>query len=43
MMAHPVINYDVQAEVEGVRPANKVFDATIMPSATGKVRSKKRQ
>ncbi|KAJ7822170.1 cytochrome P450, partial [Mycena olivaceomarginata] len=43
MMAHLVINYDVQAEVEGVRPANKVFDATITPSTTGKVRFKKRQ
>ncbi|KAJ7789553.1 cytochrome P450, partial [Mycena olivaceomarginata] len=43
MMAHLVINYDVQAEVEDVRPANKAFDPTITPSATGKVRFRKRQ
>jgi hypothetical protein len=43
MMAHLVINYDVEAEVEGVRPADKVFDERISPNADGKVRFRKRQ
>ncbi|KAJ7789542.1 cytochrome P450 [Mycena olivaceomarginata] len=38
MMAHMVINYDVEAEVEGVRPADKVFDTRISPNAAGKVK-----
>ncbi|KAJ7774437.1 cytochrome P450 [Mycena olivaceomarginata] len=42
-MASLIINYDVQAEVEDVRPANKVFDAKITPSATWKVCFRKRQ
>ncbi|KAJ7796327.1 cytochrome P450 [Mycena olivaceomarginata] len=42
MMAHLVINYDVEAEVEGVRPADKVFDTRIYPNAAGKVRFRKR-
>jgi hypothetical protein len=43
MMAHLVINYDVQAEVDGVQPANEVFNARATPSATRKVRFRKRQ
>ncbi|KAJ7241340.1 cytochrome P450 [Mycena haematopus] len=43
MMAHLVINYDVEAEVEEVRPANVVFGARITPSPTGRVRFRKRQ
>jgi len=43
MMAHLVINYDVKAEVEGVRPPDKVFAQRITPSATGKVYFRKRQ
>jgi hypothetical protein len=43
MMAHLVINYDVQAEVDGVQPANKVFNARAAPSATRKLRFRKRQ
>jgi hypothetical protein len=41
MMAHLVINYDVEAE--GVRPADKVFDTLYSPDADGKVRLRKRQ
>lgn len=43
MMAHLVINYDVKAEVEGVRPPDNVFGTRIAPSATGRVRFRKRQ
>ncbi|KAJ7870824.1 cytochrome P450, partial [Mycena olivaceomarginata] len=43
MMAHLVINYDVQAEVDGVQPANEVFNARVTPSATRKVHFRKRQ
>ncbi|KAJ7796325.1 cytochrome P450 [Mycena olivaceomarginata] len=43
MMAHLVINYDVQAEVDGVQPANEVFNARAAPSATRKLRFRKRQ
>jgi len=43
MMAHLVINYDVKAEVEGVRPPDTVFGTRISPNATGKVYFRKRQ
>jgi hypothetical protein len=43
MLAHLVINYDVKAEVEGVRPPDPVFKISIGPSPTGKVFFRKRQ
>ncbi|KAJ6568980.1 cytochrome P450 [Mycena capillaripes] len=43
MMAHLVINYDVKAEVEGVRPPDTVFGTRISPNASGKVYFRKRQ
>ncbi|KAJ6505843.1 cytochrome P450 [Mycena vitilis] len=43
MMAHLVINYDVKAEVEGVRPPDAVFGMRVSPNATGKVYFRKRQ
>jgi len=42
MMAHLVINYDVKAEVEGVRPPDTVFGTRISPNATAKVYFRKR-
>ncbi|KAJ7101571.1 cytochrome P450 [Mycena belliarum] len=43
MLAHTVMNYDIKAEVEGVRPPNKVYGSVITPNATGKVLFRKRQ
>ncbi|KAK7007969.1 cytochrome P450 [Favolaschia claudopus] len=43
MMAHLVINYDVEAEAKGVRPPDRVFGAMISPNEAGKVRFRKRQ
>ncbi|KAJ7149214.1 cytochrome P450 [Mycena crocata] len=43
MLAHLVINYDVRAEVEGVRPADRNFGQISSPSATGRVMFRKRQ
>ncbi|KAK7007990.1 cytochrome P450 [Favolaschia claudopus] len=43
MMAHLVINYDVEAEVKGVRPPDRVFGTRISPNEAGKVRIRKRQ
>ncbi|KAJ7878423.1 cytochrome P450 [Mycena leptocephala] len=43
MLAHLVINYDVKAEVEGVRPPDMNFGTVTTPSATGKVLFRKRQ
>ncbi|KAJ7302011.1 cytochrome P450 [Mycena albidolilacea] len=43
MLAHLVINYDVKAEVEGVRPADMNFGRVTTPSATGRVLFRKRQ
>jgi hypothetical protein len=43
MLAHLVINYDVKAEVEGVRPPDDVFGIRITPSATGKLCFRKRE
>lgn len=42
MLAHVVINYDLKAEVEGVRPANKSFGLAISPDASAKLRFRKR-
>ncbi|KAJ7124104.1 cytochrome P450 [Mycena crocata] len=45
MLAHLVIHYDIRAEVEGVRPAerNPGPSSVASPSATGRVRFRKRQ
>ncbi|KAJ6544498.1 cytochrome P450, partial [Mycena capillaripes] len=43
MLAHLVINYDVKAEVEGVRPADFTFGTIVAPSPEGKVLFRKRQ
>ncbi|KAJ7022191.1 cytochrome P450 [Mycena alexandri] len=36
MLAHLVLNYDIKAEVEGVRPPDAVFGVRITPNPTGK-------
>ncbi|KAJ6624415.1 cytochrome P450 [Mycena sp. CBHHK59/15] len=36
MMAHLVLNYDVKAEVEGVRPPNEEFGMMFTPNRTGR-------
>jgi hypothetical protein len=38
-----VINHDVKAEVEGVRPPDMNFGTATTPSATGKVHFRKKQ
>ncbi|KAF8209541.1 cytochrome P450 [Mycena galopus ATCC 62051] len=42
MLAHVVINHDLKAEVEGVRPPNNIFGLSIAPNASAKVRFRKR-
>ncbi|KAJ7745609.1 cytochrome P450 [Mycena olivaceomarginata] len=42
MLAHVVINYDLKAEVEGVRPRDSVFGLSITPNSTAKVQFQKR-
>ncbi|KAJ7767232.1 cytochrome P450 [Mycena metata] len=42
MMAHLVVNYDIRAEVEGVRPLDAVFGTRITPNPAGKVYFRKR-
>ncbi|KAJ7888872.1 cytochrome P450 [Mycena olivaceomarginata] len=42
MLAHVVMNYDVAAEVEGVRPPDTCFNMSVTPNATAKVRFRKR-
>ncbi|KAJ7205715.1 cytochrome P450 [Mycena pura] len=43
MLAHLVINFDIKAEVEGVRPPNSEFAARTSPNSKGKVLFRKRQ
>ncbi|KAJ6483217.1 cytochrome P450 [Mycena sanguinolenta] len=43
MLAHIVINYDIKAEVEGVRPPDMVFGTITSPNPTAKVYFRKRQ
>ncbi|KAJ6469684.1 cytochrome P450 [Mycena vulgaris] len=43
MLAHLVLNYDIKAEVEGVRPLDNNFGTITTPSATGRVCFRKRQ
>jgi hypothetical protein len=42
MLAHVVMNYDLKAEIEGVRPADAVSGLAISPNATAKVQFRKR-
>ncbi|KAF7346950.1 hypothetical protein MVEN_01447400 [Mycena venus] len=42
MLAHVVINYDLKAEVEGVRPPDNIFGLGISPNPSAKVRFRKR-
>jgi hypothetical protein len=42
MLAHVVMNYDVAAKVEGVRPPDTCFNMSVTPNATAKVRFRKR-
>ncbi|KAJ7168733.1 cytochrome P450 [Mycena filopes] len=42
MLAHLVVNYDVKAEVEGVRPPDVVFNSAVSPNPGGKVCLRKR-
>jgi hypothetical protein len=43
MMCHLLLNYDVRAEVEGIRPPNMHLGHVQMPNAQGKVMFRKRQ
>ncbi|KAJ7143834.1 cytochrome P450 [Mycena epipterygia] len=42
MLAHILMNYDIRAEVEGVRPADDVFGIIVVPNRIGKVWVRKR-
>ncbi|KAJ7860750.1 cytochrome P450 [Mycena leptocephala] len=42
MLAHMVINYDLKAEVEGVRPPDDIFGLAFAPNARAKVWFRKR-
>jgi hypothetical protein len=43
MLAHIVLNYDIRAETEGVRPPDLCFGLLRMPSSKGKIWIRKRQ
>ncbi|KAJ7066322.1 cytochrome P450 [Mycena amicta] len=43
MLAHLVLEYDIKAEVEGVRPPDEVFGVRAYPNSKGKVFLRKRQ
>ncbi|KAJ3556992.1 hypothetical protein NM688_g1715 [Phlebia brevispora] len=43
VMAHIIMNYDVKAEKEGVRPPNQWFGLSLMPHPTAKVLFRKRR
>ncbi|KAJ7203041.1 cytochrome P450 [Mycena pura] len=43
MLAHLVINYDIKAEVEGLRPPDLEFGVRTSPNPSGKVLFRKRQ
>ncbi|KAJ7644754.1 cytochrome P450 [Roridomyces roridus] len=43
MFAHIVLNYDIKAEVEGVRPADMIYGDTQTPNPMGRVFIRKRQ
>jgi hypothetical protein len=43
MMAHLILNFDIQAEKPGVRPPNIVMGATVMPNMQAKILVRKRR
>ncbi|KAJ7930490.1 cytochrome P450 [Mycena leptocephala] len=43
MLAHILINYDLKAEVEGVRPPDQVFGLFVSPSSNGKIWMRNRE
>jgi cytochrome P450 len=43
MLAHLLLNYDVKAEVDGVRPKNVNIGPSQMPNPTAKVLFRQRQ
>ncbi|KAJ6569296.1 cytochrome P450 [Mycena capillaripes] len=43
MLAHLLVNYDIRAEVDGVRPPDHVFGAVVIPNRKAKVWVRKRQ
>ena len=43
MMAYLLMNYDIKAEVDGVRPKNYHMGIRLIPDPNGKVMLKKRK
>jgi hypothetical protein len=43
MLAHLILNYDMKAEVDGVRPPNQSFGLVISPNPKGRVSLRKRE
>jgi hypothetical protein len=43
MLAHIVMNYDIRAEMEGVRPADDVFGLITAPNRKAKIWFRKRE
>lgn len=43
MLSHLIVNYDIQTEIEGVRPANRYIGAQQLPHSTAKVLFRKRK
>ncbi|KAJ7113179.1 cytochrome P450 [Mycena epipterygia] len=43
MLAHILINYDVKAETEGVRPVDELFGMIRMPNSQGRIWIRKRE
>lgn len=43
MLAHLIMNYDIRAEVDGVRPPDEVFGAVVIPNRKAKVWFRTRQ
>ncbi|KAJ6452369.1 cytochrome P450 [Mycena vulgaris] len=43
MLAHLVMNYDIRAEIEGVRPPDDVFGIMVLPNRKAKVWFRRRQ
>ncbi|KAF8139390.1 cytochrome P450 [Mycena galopus ATCC 62051] len=42
MLTHVVMNYDIAAKVEGVRPPDVCFNMSVTPNATAKVQFRKK-
>lgn len=43
MLAHIIVNYDVKAENEGVRPPEYLFGAVRTPNPRAKIQVRRRQ